>query len=66
MEAIIKDSSGTEYYLFRVMWLVENSHWSTIDGVAISVDGKKWKKVDIYQNYQDGDTMKEIYTEGTF
>lgn len=66
LEAIIKDSSGTEYYLFRVMWLVENSHWSTIDGVAISVDGKKWKKVDIYQNYQDGDTMKEIYTEGTF
>ena len=65
-EAMIRDSSGTEYYLFRVMWLVENSHWSTIDGIAISVDGKKWKKVDIYQNYQDGDTMQEIYTEGTF
>ena len=66
LEAMIKDSSGLEYYLFRVRWLVENSHWSTIDGVAISVDGKKWKKVDIYQNYNDGETIQEVYSEGTF
>ena len=66
LEAMIKDSSGLEYYLFRVRWLVDHSHWSTIDGVAISVDGKKWKKVDIYDNYQDGQTMREIYSQGTF
>ena len=66
LEAMIKDSSGMEYYLFRVRWLVENSHWSTIDGVAISVDGKKWKKVDIYQNYTDGEAIQEVYDEGTF
>ena len=66
LEAMIKDSSGLEYYLFRVRWLVENSHWSTIDGVAISVDGKKWKKVDIYQNYTDGEAIQEVYDEGTF
>lgn len=66
LEAMIKDSSGLEYYLFRVRWLVENSHWSTIDGVAISVDGKKWKQVDIYQNYTDGETIQEVYDEGTF
>lgn len=66
LEAMIKDSSGLEYYLFRVRWLVDHSHWSTIDGVAISVDGKKWKKVDIYDNYRDGQTIREIYSEGTF
>ncbi len=66
LEAMIKDSSGLEYYLFRVRWLVDNSHWSTIDGVAISVDGKKWKQVDIYKNYQDGETIEEVYREGTF
>ncbi len=66
LEAMVKDSSGLEYYLFRVRWLVENSHWSTIDGVAISVNGKKWKQVDIYQNYQNGQTIKEVYKEGNF
>lgn len=66
LEAMVKDSSGLEYYLFRVRWLVENTHWSTIDGVAISVDGKKWKQIDIYQNYQNGETIREVYKEGTF
>lgn len=66
LEAMVKDSTGLEYYLFRVRWLVDNSHWSTIDGVAVSVDGKKWKQIDIYQNYSDGQTIKEVYKEGTF
>ena len=59
---MVKDASGQEYYLFRVMWMVVD-HWSTIDGVAISVDGKKWKQTDIYSK---GETMGEVYREGTF
>lgn len=66
LEAMIKDSSGLEYYLFRVRWLVENTHWSTIDGVAISVDGQKWKQVDIYHNYTNGETIQEVFREGIF
>ena len=62
LERMVKDSTGQEYYLFRVRWLVED-HWSTIDGVAISVDGKKWKQTDIYSK---GETMGEVYREGTF
>lgn len=66
LEAKVKDSTGLEYYLFRVRWLVGGDHWSTIDGVAISVDGKKWKQIDIYQNYKNGQTIKEVYKEGNF
>ena len=62
LERMVKDASGQEYYLFRVMWMVVD-HWSTIDGVAISVDGKKWKQTDIYSK---GETMGEVYREGTF
>jgi hypothetical protein len=65
LETMIKDKTGQEYYLFRVMWLVED-HWSTIDGIAISTDGKKWKQVDIYHNYAEGETIQEVYKEGTF
>ena len=62
LERMVKDASGEEYYLFRVMWMVVD-HWSTIDGVAISVDGKKWKQTDIYSK---SETMGEVYREGTF
>jgi len=67
LEAMVKDSSGLEYYLFRMTWLVNNSHFSTVGGIAVSVDGKKWKEVDIYyQNYKNGQTIEEVYKEGDF
>ncbi len=65
LETMVRDMTGLEYYLFRVRWLVED-HWSTIGGIAISVDGRQWKSVDIYQNYKDGDTIKEVFEEGMF
>ena len=63
-QCMVKDSTGLEYYLFIVRWLVDSSHWSTIDAVAISVDGKKWKNVDMH--YTEGQTIKQVYKEGNF
>lgn len=61
----VKDDEGKLYYLMRVAWLVED-HTSTIDGVAIEVNGKSWKKIDIFDNYKEGDTIRTVYEEGTF
>lgn len=64
-ETNVRDATGKQYYLFRVAWLVED-HWSTIDGIAIAMDGKTWKQVDIYERYQEGDVIKEVYQQGSF
>lgn len=41
-----KDSSGKQYYIFDVRWLVVD-HWSYIGTICIAADGKTYKQLDV-------------------
>lgn len=61
--AWIKDEQGIEYYVFILRWLVED-HWSFIDTVCISVDGKTYKEIGMPVSYENGEIVKQFDAEG--
>lgn len=61
--AWIKDEQGMEYYVFILRWLVED-HWSFIDTVCISADGKTYKEIGMPVSYKNGEVVKQFDAEG--
>ncbi len=61
--AWIKDEQGMQYYVFVLRWLVED-HWSFIDTVCISADGKTYKEIGMPVSYKNGEIVKQFDAEG--
>ena len=60
----IQDEKGMQYYVFDVRWLVNNDHWSWIDTVCISADGKTYKEIASPANFKNGEVVKKFDSEG--
>lgn len=61
--AWIKDEQGMQYYVFTMRWLV-GDHWSFIDTVCISADGKTYKEIGMPVSYENGEIVKQFDAEG--
>lgn len=61
----IKDSSGMQYYVFGMRWLVDNSHWSFLSTVCISADGKTYKEIGMPTSYENGELVTKFDGEGS-
>ena len=62
--AWVNDTNGKKYYAFRVAWLVNNDHYSFVDTLLISADGKLYKEIGTPENFVDGQTVTKFDVEG--
>lgn len=62
--AWIQDEQGMQYYVFDVRWFVNNDHWSWIDTVCISVDGKTYREIASPANFKNGEIVKQFDSKG--
>lgn len=64
--AWVKDGDGNKYYAYRVSWLVDDSHYSFVDTVLISADGKSYKEIGTPEDFTEGQTVTKFDTEKSF
>lgn len=62
--AWIQDEQGMQYYVFDVRWFVNNDHWSWIDTVCISADGKTYREIASPANFENGEIVKQFDSKG--
>lgn len=62
----IQDEKGMQYYVFQLKWLVDNSHWSFLQTVCVSADGKTYKEIYTPNYYENGEVVKKFDGEGKF
>lgn len=63
--AWVKDDKDNKYYAFQMSWLVDN-HYSFVDTVLVSADGKTYKEISTPENFTDGQTVTKFDSEKSF
>lgn len=61
--AWVNDANGKKYYAFRVAWLVNNDHYSFVDTLLISADGKSYKEIGTPEDFVDGQIVTKFDVE---
>ena len=64
--AWVKDRQGNKFYAYRVSWLVDESHYSFVNTVLISADGKSYKEIGTPEDFTDGQVVNKFDSEKSF
>ena len=63
--AWVKDDKANKYYAYQMSWLVDG-HYSFVDTILVSADGKTYKEIGTPEDFTDGQTVTEFDSEKSF
>lgn len=63
--AWVKDDKDNKYYAYQMSWLV-NGHYSFVNTVLVSADGKSYKEIGTPEDFTDGQTVTKFDAEKSF
>lgn len=63
--AWVKDDKDNKYYAYQMSWLVDG-HYSFVDTILVSADGKTYKEIGTPEDFTDGQTVTEFDSEKSF